>query len=81
MLIDTTEVQDINSFSRLESLKEVYGIIWMLVPIFTPVLGITIGDFLSTKEHDITSKYVFVAKNWEALVSCINFVLYVVFHT
>ncbi|KAJ0091878.1 hypothetical protein Patl1_25773 [Pistacia atlantica] len=117
MLIDTTEVQDINSFSRLESLKEVYGIIWMLVPIFTPVLGITIGvlvivwlerevsagiqqrigpeyasplgilqaladrDFLSAKEHDITSKYVFVAKNWEALVSFINFVLYVDFHT
>nr|YP_009431528.1 NADH-plastoquinone oxidoreductase subunit 1 [Spondias mombin]ASY95763.1 NADH-plastoquinone oxidoreductase subunit 1 [Spondias mombin] len=43
MIIDTTEVQDINSFSRLESLKEVYGIIWMLVPIFTPVVGITIG--------------------------------------
>nr|QGT34109.1 NADH-plastoquinone oxidoreductase subunit 1 [Chamaesium wolffianum] len=41
--IDTTEVQAINSFFRLESLKEVYGIIWMLVPIFTPVLGITIG--------------------------------------
>nr|YP_009771054.1 NdhA [Parkinsonia africana]QIT01756.1 NdhA [Parkinsonia africana] len=43
MIIDTTEVQDINSFSRLESLKEVYGIIWVLVPIFTLVLGITIG--------------------------------------
>nr|QRH18744.1 NADH-plastoquinone oxidoreductase subunit 1 [Delonix regia] len=43
MIIDTTEVQDINSFSRLESLKEVYGIIWALVPIFTLVLGITIG--------------------------------------
>nr|YP_010758857.1 NADH-plastoquinone oxidoreductase subunit 1 [Leibnitzia nepalensis]WEX30901.1 NADH-plastoquinone oxidoreductase subunit 1 [Leibnitzia nepalensis] len=43
MIIDTTEVQAINSFSRLESLKEVYGIIWMLIPIFTPVLGITIG--------------------------------------
>nr|UYI29394.1 NADH dehydrogenase subunit 1 [Toona ciliata]WCO09046.1 NADH-plastoquinone oxidoreductase subunit 1 [Toona ciliata var. pubescens]WCO09220.1 NADH-plastoquinone oxidoreductase subunit 1 [Toona ciliata var. yunnanensis] len=43
MIIDTTEVQDINSFSRLESLQEVSGIIWMLVPIFTPVLGITIG--------------------------------------
>nr|YP_010687189.1 NADH-plastoquinone oxidoreductase subunit 1 [Ferula canescens]WBR36124.1 NADH-plastoquinone oxidoreductase subunit 1 [Ferula canescens] len=41
--IDTTEVQAINSFFRLESLKEVYEIIWMLVPIFTPVLGITIG--------------------------------------
>ncbi|KAL9989721.1 putative NADH dehydrogenase (quinone) [Helianthus debilis subsp. tardiflorus] len=37
------EVQAINSFSRLESLKEVYGIIWVLIPIFTPVLGITIG--------------------------------------
>nr|YP_009938857.1 NADH-plastoquinone oxidoreductase subunit 1 [Mitreola yangchunensis]QNV47090.1 NADH-plastoquinone oxidoreductase subunit 1 [Mitreola yangchunensis] len=43
MIIDTTEIQAINSFSRLESLKEVYGIIWMLVPILTLVLGITIG--------------------------------------
>nr|YP_009769133.1 NdhA [Falcataria moluccana]YP_009769147.1 NdhA [Falcataria moluccana]QIS99751.1 NdhA [Falcataria moluccana]QIS99765.1 NdhA [Falcataria moluccana] len=43
MIIDTTEVQDINSFFRLESLKEVYGIIWILVPILTLVLGITIG--------------------------------------
>nr|YP_009766646.1 NdhA [Cadellia pentastylis]QIS97181.1 NdhA [Cadellia pentastylis] len=43
MIIDTTEVQDINSFYRLESLKEVYGIIWVLVPIFALVLGITIG--------------------------------------
>nr|YP_010439192.1 NADH-plastoquinone oxidoreductase subunit 1 [Cassia fistula]UTC30835.1 NADH-plastoquinone oxidoreductase subunit 1 [Cassia fistula] len=43
MIIDTTEVQDINSFSRLESLKEVYGIIWVLIPIFILVLGITIG--------------------------------------
>ncbi|YP_009871016.1 NADH-plastoquinone oxidoreductase subunit 1 (chloroplast) [Prosopis cineraria] len=43
MIIDTTEIQDINSFSRLESLKEVYGIIWILVPILTLVLGITIG--------------------------------------
>uniref|UniRef100_UPI00315DFF3F NADH-plastoquinone oxidoreductase subunit 1 n=1 Tax=Tripolium pannonicum TaxID=74787 RepID=UPI00315DFF3F len=43
MIIDTTELQTINSFSRLESLKEVYGIIWMLIPIFTTVLGITIG--------------------------------------
>nr|QWY86660.1 NADH-plastoquinone oxidoreductase subunit 1 [Prioria balsamifera] len=43
MIIYTTEVQDINYFSRLESLKEVYGILWVLVPIFTLVLGITIG--------------------------------------
>eukprot|EP00262_Sarcandra_glabra_P020171 TRINITY_DN7937_c0_g4_i1.p1 TRINITY_DN7937_c0_g4~~TRINITY_DN7937_c0_g4_i1.p1 ORF type:complete len:119 (-),score=7.38 TRINITY_DN7937_c0_g4_i1:226-582(-) len=43
MIIDTTEVKAINSFSRLESLKEVYGLIWMLVPIFTPVSGITLG--------------------------------------
>ncbi|KAG5577835.1 hypothetical protein H5410_057969 [Solanum commersonii] len=35
--------QTINPFSKLESLKEVYGIIWMLVPIVTLVLGITIG--------------------------------------
>ena len=39
MIIDTTEVQAINSFSRWESLKEVYGIIWMLIPILTLVLG------------------------------------------
>uniref|UniRef100_UPI003002C4D0 NADH-plastoquinone oxidoreductase subunit 1 n=1 Tax=Baolia bracteata TaxID=2184446 RepID=UPI003002C4D0 len=43
MIIDTTEVQAINSFSRLESLKEVYGTIWMLFPILILVLGITIG--------------------------------------
>ena len=43
MIIYTTEVEDINSFYTLESLKEVYGIIWMLVPILTLVLGITIG--------------------------------------
>nr|YP_010628101.1 NADH dehydrogenase subunit 1 [Begonia bogneri]WBN94991.1 NADH dehydrogenase subunit 1 [Begonia bogneri] len=43
MIINTTNIQDINSFSRLESLKEVYEIIWMLVPIFTPIFGITIG--------------------------------------
>nr|YP_009860043.1 NADH dehydrogenase subunit A [Oxalis corymbosa]QKK36627.1 NADH dehydrogenase subunit A [Oxalis corymbosa] len=45
MIIDTTEVQDINSFSRLEfiNVKEVYEIIWALVPIFTPLLGITIA--------------------------------------
>nr|ABK96591.1 unknown [Populus trichocarpa x Populus deltoides] len=43
MIIDTTTVQAINSFSRLKSLNEVYGIIWMLVPILTLVLGITIG--------------------------------------
>nr|YP_009771878.1 NdhA [Baphia racemosa]QIT02663.1 NdhA [Baphia racemosa] len=43
MIIDTTEVQDINSFSRLESLKEVYGILWVLAPILTLVLGITIS--------------------------------------
>nr|YP_010242358.1 hypothetical protein LWB14_pgp011 [Impatiens balsamina]QTJ25491.1 hypothetical protein [Impatiens balsamina]UVW93672.1 hypothetical protein [Impatiens balsamina] len=41
MIINTTEA--INSFSKLEFLKEVYGIIWMLVPILTLVLGITIG--------------------------------------
>uniref|UniRef100_UPI0030FE8533 NADH dehydrogenase subunit A n=1 Tax=Dactylicapnos scandens TaxID=1406284 RepID=UPI0030FE8533 len=43
MIIDTTEVRAINSFSRLESLKEVYGLIRLLVPIFTPIFGITIG--------------------------------------
>uniref|UniRef100_UPI0030035CC6 NADH-plastoquinone oxidoreductase subunit 1 n=1 Tax=Aspidistra marginella TaxID=2917572 RepID=UPI0030035CC6 len=45
MIIDTTEVevQAIHSFSRLESLKEVYGLIWIFVPILTLLLGITIG--------------------------------------
>uniref|UniRef100_A0AAU6QC94 NAD(P)H-quinone oxidoreductase subunit 1, chloroplastic n=1 Tax=Nigella papillosa TaxID=555478 RepID=A0AAU6QC94_9MAGN len=43
MIIDTTKVQAINSFSRLEYLKEVSGFVWLLVPIFTPVSGIIIG--------------------------------------
>nr|YP_010757057.1 NADH dehydrogenase subunit 1 [Triumfetta japonica]UNV38775.1 NADH dehydrogenase subunit 1 [Triumfetta japonica] len=43
MIIYTTELQDINSFYKLESFKEVYGIVWMFVPILTLVLGITIG--------------------------------------
>nr|YP_010534417.1 NADH-plastoquinone oxidoreductase subunit 1 [Sapindus rarak]UYA95519.1 NADH-plastoquinone oxidoreductase subunit 1 [Sapindus rarak]UYA95610.1 NADH-plastoquinone oxidoreductase subunit 1 [Sapindus delavayi] len=42
MIIATTEVQDINSFSRLEFLKEVYETIWVFAPSFTLVLGITI---------------------------------------
>nr|ATL61341.1 NADH dehydrogenase subunit 1 [Rubia horrida] len=43
MIMDTTEIQSINPFSRLESLKGVYEILWILVPIFGLVLGITIG--------------------------------------
>nr|YP_009461605.1 NADH dehydrogenase subunit 1 [Ranunculus reptans]AUT82921.1 NADH dehydrogenase subunit 1 [Ranunculus reptans] len=43
MIIDTTKLQAINSFSRSESLKEVYGLIWLLVPIFILVSGIIIG--------------------------------------
>nr|WLF86453.1 NADH dehydrogenase subunit A [Anemone rivularis var. flore-minore] len=43
MIIDTIKVQAINSFSRSESVKEVYGLIWLLIPIFTPVFGIIIG--------------------------------------
>nr|YP_010440414.1 NADH-plastoquinone oxidoreductase subunit 1 [Clematis crassifolia]YP_010600958.1 NADH-plastoquinone oxidoreductase subunit 1 [Clematis armandii]UTD45818.1 NADH-plastoquinone oxidoreductase subunit 1 [Clematis crassifolia]WAL34793.1 NADH-plastoquinone oxidoreductase subunit 1 [Clematis armandii] len=43
MIIDTIKVQAINSFSRSESLKEIYGLIWLLIPIFTPVFGIIIG--------------------------------------
>nr|AKR81073.1 NADH-plastoquinone oxidoreductase subunit 1 [Pentastemona sumatrana] len=41
MIIDTTEVQAINSFSRSESL--VYELIWLFVPIFTLIFGIIIG--------------------------------------
>ncbi|CAN6462605.1 unnamed protein product [Victoria cruziana] len=37
------EAQAINSFFRSESSKEVYGLIWLLVPILTLLLGITIG--------------------------------------
>nr|QFV18366.1 NADH dehydrogenase subunit 1 [Dichocarpum sutchuenense] len=43
MIIDTTKVEAINSFSGSESLKEVYEFIWLLVPIFTTVFGIIIG--------------------------------------
>nr|YP_010403452.1 NADH-plastoquinone oxidoreductase subunit 1 [Liparis luteola]UQW83143.1 NADH-plastoquinone oxidoreductase subunit 1 [Liparis luteola] len=43
MIIYTTEVQTINSFYRLESLKEVSKLIWIFVPILTIVLGITMG--------------------------------------
>ncbi|KAJ4955285.1 hypothetical protein NE237_012068 [Protea cynaroides] len=42
MIIDTTEAQAINSFSRLESLKEAYELIWLFVPIFPLVSEITI---------------------------------------
>nr|UEN67944.1 NADH dehydrogenase subunit A [Ehrharta erecta] len=41
MIIDRVEVETINSFSKLEFLKEVYGLIWIL-PILTLLLGITI---------------------------------------
>nr|YP_010489587.1 NADH-plastoquinone oxidoreductase subunit 1 [Polygonum ajanense]YP_010489673.1 NADH-plastoquinone oxidoreductase subunit 1 [Koenigia alpina]YP_010489844.1 NADH-plastoquinone oxidoreductase subunit 1 [Koenigia divaricata]UWM11057.1 NADH-plastoquinone oxidoreductase subunit 1 [Polygonum ajanense]UWM11143.1 NADH-plastoquinone oxidoreductase subunit 1 [Koenigia alpina]UWM11485.1 NADH-plastoquinone oxidoreductase subunit 1 [Koenigia divaricata] len=43
MIIDTTGVQAIHSFSILESFKEVYGTIWMLIPIIILILGIIIG--------------------------------------
>nr|QUB02311.1 NADH-plastoquinone oxidoreductase subunit 1 [Murdannia edulis] len=43
MRIDIIEIQAINSFSTLELLNEVYGLIWILVPILTLILGITIG--------------------------------------
>nr|YP_010737022.1 NADH-plastoquinone oxidoreductase subunit 1 [Commelina benghalensis]WEP24873.1 NADH-plastoquinone oxidoreductase subunit 1 [Commelina benghalensis] len=43
MRIDMTEIQAINSFSTLEFLNEVYGLVWILIPIFTLILGITIG--------------------------------------
>nr|UVH70422.1 NADH dehydrogenase subunit 1 [Corydalis bungeana]UVH70429.1 NADH dehydrogenase subunit 1 [Corydalis bungeana] len=46
MIIDTTEVWALNSFSRLESLKEVYGLTCLLVPILIPLFGITIGIFI-----------------------------------
>nr|YP_009368706.1 NADH dehydrogenase subunit 1 [Fargesia denudata]ARM20409.1 NADH dehydrogenase subunit 1 [Fargesia denudata] len=41
MIIDRVEIETINSFSKSELLKEVYGLIWIL-PILTLLLGITI---------------------------------------
>nr|YP_009257883.1 NADH dehydrogenase ND1 [Arabidopsis arenicola]YP_009356667.1 NADH dehydrogenase subunit 1 [Arabidopsis lyrata]ANH21011.1 NADH-plastoquinone oxidoreductase subunit 1 [Arabidopsis lyrata subsp. petraea]CZF87887.1 NADH dehydrogenase ND1 [Arabidopsis arenosa]CZF90437.1 NADH dehydrogenase ND1 [Arabidopsis halleri subsp. halleri]CZF94262.1 NADH dehydrogenase ND1 [Arabidopsis petraea subsp. umbrosa]ANY60245.1 NADH dehydrogenase subunit 1 [Arabidopsis lyrata] len=43
MIIYATAVQTINSFVKLESLKEVYELIWIFVPIFSLVLGIVTG--------------------------------------
>nr|YP_009328183.1 NADH dehydrogenase subunit 1 [Alloteropsis paniculata]APD27721.1 NADH dehydrogenase subunit 1 [Alloteropsis paniculata] len=41
MIIDRVEVETIDSFSKSELLKEVYGLVWIL-PILTLLLGITI---------------------------------------
>lgn len=43
IIMDTTEIQSINPFFRLESLKGIYEILWILIPILGLVLGITIG--------------------------------------
>nr|YP_010262026.1 NADH-plastoquinone oxidoreductase subunit 1 [Lilium speciosum var. gloriosoides]UIB41360.1 NADH-plastoquinone oxidoreductase subunit 1 [Lilium speciosum var. gloriosoides] len=43
MIIGTTEAQTINYFSKSESLKEVYGLIWLFIPALTLILGIIIG--------------------------------------
>nr|YP_010304296.1 NADH-plastoquinone oxidoreductase subunit 1 [Notholirion thomsonianum]ULM62000.1 NADH-plastoquinone oxidoreductase subunit 1 [Notholirion thomsonianum] len=43
MIIGTTEAQTINDFSKSESLKEVYGLIWLFIPALTLILGIIIG--------------------------------------
>jgi len=43
MIIDLTEIQDIHFFFRLQFLKEIYGILWVFVPIFILILGITIS--------------------------------------
>src|SRR5690606_41538744 len=56
MIIYATEVQTINSFVRLESLKEVYGLIWIFVPIFSLVLGIITGVLdIACLERDISA--------------------------
>ncbi|KAL5569660.1 hypothetical protein UlMin_026235, partial [Ulmus minor] len=51
MIIDTNEVQDINSFSRFEFIKEVYGIIWILIAILTLVLEITIEIYVGIQQR------------------------------
>nr|YP_009469858.1 NADH-plastoquinone oxidoreductase subunit 1 [Fritillaria yuminensis]YP_009470202.1 NADH-plastoquinone oxidoreductase subunit 1 [Fritillaria tortifolia]YP_009470451.1 NADH-plastoquinone oxidoreductase subunit 1 [Fritillaria verticillata]AVF91581.1 NADH-plastoquinone oxidoreductase subunit 1 [Fritillaria yuminensis]AVF91925.1 NADH-plastoquinone oxidoreductase subunit 1 [Fritillaria tortifolia]AVF92257.1 NADH-plastoquinone oxidoreductase subunit 1 [Fritillaria verticillata]UCU11283.1 NADH-pla len=43
MIIGATEAQTINYFSKSESLKEVYGLIWLFIPALTLILGIIIG--------------------------------------
>ncbi|WVZ26765.1 hypothetical protein V8G54_000219 (mitochondrion) [Vigna mungo] len=43
MIIDLTEIQDIHFFFRLQFFKEIYGILWVFVPIFILILGITIS--------------------------------------
>nr|YP_009728422.1 NdhA [Fritillaria davidii]QIA92051.1 NdhA [Fritillaria davidii]UCU10973.1 NADH-plastoquinone oxidoreductase subunit 1 [Fritillaria davidii]UCU11117.1 NADH-plastoquinone oxidoreductase subunit 1 [Fritillaria davidii]UCU11200.1 NADH-plastoquinone oxidoreductase subunit 1 [Fritillaria davidii] len=43
MIIGTTEAQTINYFYKSESLKEVYGLIWLFIPALTLILGIIIG--------------------------------------
>nr|YP_009343918.1 NADH-plastoquinone oxidoreductase chain 1 [Paris quadrifolia]YP_009736762.1 NADH-plastoquinone oxidoreductase subunit 1 [Paris incompleta]YP_009737016.1 NADH-plastoquinone oxidoreductase subunit 1 [Paris bashanensis]QEL51729.1 NADH-plastoquinone oxidoreductase subunit 1 [Paris verticillata]APS88242.1 NADH-plastoquinone oxidoreductase chain 1 [Paris quadrifolia]QHV39143.1 NADH-plastoquinone oxidoreductase subunit 1 [Paris incompleta]QHV39827.1 NADH-plastoquinone oxidoreductase subunit 1 [Pa len=43
MIIGAAEVQAINSFSKSESLKEIYGFGWLFVPVLTLILGITVG--------------------------------------
>nr|QUB02730.1 NADH-plastoquinone oxidoreductase subunit 1 [Streptolirion volubile] len=43
MRIDIIEIQAINSFSTLEFLNEIHGLIWILVPIFILIFGILIG--------------------------------------
>nr|YP_009357004.1 NdhA [Fritillaria usuriensis]YP_010211496.1 NADH-plastoquinone oxidoreductase subunit 1 [Toxicopueraria peduncularis]ARD71601.1 NdhA [Fritillaria usuriensis]QJE36141.1 NADH-plastoquinone oxidoreductase subunit 1 [Fritillaria usuriensis]QJE36309.1 NADH-plastoquinone oxidoreductase subunit 1 [Fritillaria usuriensis]UBI41636.1 NADH-plastoquinone oxidoreductase subunit 1 [Toxicopueraria peduncularis]WOZ08011.1 NADH-plastoquinone oxidoreductase subunit 1 [Fritillaria usuriensis] len=43
MIIGTTEAQTINYFSKSESLKEVYGLIWLFIPALALILGIIIG--------------------------------------
>nr|QHV40515.1 NADH-plastoquinone oxidoreductase subunit 1 [Paris polyphylla var. chinensis] len=43
MIIGATEVQAINSFSKSESLKEIYGFGGLFVPVLTLILGITVG--------------------------------------
>nr|YP_010593244.1 NADH-plastoquinone oxidoreductase subunit 1 [Potamogeton crispus]WAI96311.1 NADH-plastoquinone oxidoreductase subunit 1 [Potamogeton crispus]WFF50564.1 NADH-plastoquinone oxidoreductase subunit 1 [Potamogeton crispus] len=43
MIMGMTEIQTINSFSGSEFLKEVYQLVWILVPIFILILLITIG--------------------------------------
>nr|YP_009127662.1 NADH-plastoquinone oxidoreductase subunit 1 [Pachyrhizus erosus]AHY33277.1 NADH-plastoquinone oxidoreductase subunit 1 [Pachyrhizus erosus] len=43
MIIDLTEIQDIRFFFRLESFKEIYGIIWVFAPILILIFGIIIS--------------------------------------
>ncbi|KAI3862465.1 hypothetical protein MKX03_011553 [Papaver bracteatum] len=68
MIIDMTELHAINSFFGLESIKGVYGLIWLLVPIFAGMecvlaqskYGFGGGIFLYLGGWNLSLPYIFL---------------------